>query len=154
MDFLQYIPVLELLFFNLLTIDRCCHKKYSVKVTALVLFLFSAAFFGISYHFAQQLSFRGDGILSAGGFLFMIPMSFLYRERPPLLFTIICTCWTYTLGIMALSFQIGGLIAPGNVFYLLAAESALFLVTLFPFYRHVVPKYIFVIVNMERFDRD
>ena len=29
MDFLQYIPVLELLFFNLLTIDRCCHKKYS-----------------------------------------------------------------------------------------------------------------------------
>ena len=84
----------------------------------------------------------------------MIPMSFLYRERPPLLFTIICTCWTYTLGIMALSFQIGGLIAPGNVFYLLAAESALFLVTLFPFYRHVVPKYIFVIENMERFDRD
>ena len=43
MDFLQYIPVLELLFFNLLTIDRCCHKKYSAKVTALVLFLFSAA---------------------------------------------------------------------------------------------------------------
>ena len=154
MDFLQYIPVLELLFFNLLTIDRCCHKKYSAKVTALVLFLFSAASFGISYHFAQQLSFRGDGRLSAGGFLFMIPMSFLYRERPPLLFTIICTCWTYTLGIMALSFQSGGLIAPGNVFYLLAAESALFLVTLFPFYRHVVPKYIFVIENMERFDRD
>ena len=27
MDFLQYIPVLELLFFNLLTIDRCCHKN-------------------------------------------------------------------------------------------------------------------------------
>ena len=154
MDFLQYIPVLELLFFNLLTIDRCCHKKYSSGVTALVLFLFSAAFFGISYHFAQQLSFRGDGRLSAGGFLFMIPMSFLYRERPPLLFTIICTCWTYTLGIMALSFQIGGLIAPGNVFYILAAESGLFLVTLFPFYRIVVPKYIFVIENLERFDRD
>ena len=154
MDFLQYIPVLELLFFNLLTIDRCCHKKYSAKVTAMVLFLFSAAFFGISYHFAQQLSFRGDGRLSAGGFLFMIPMRFLYRERPPLLFTIICTCWTYTLGIMALSFQIGGLIAPGNVFYILAAESGLFLVTLFPFYRIVVPKYIFVIENLERFDRD
>ena len=154
MDFLQYIPVLELLFFNLLTIDRCCHKKYSSGVTALVLFLFSAAFFGISYHFAQQLSFRGDGRLSAGGFLFMIPMSFLYRESPPLLFTIICTCWTYTLGIMALSFQIGGLIAPGNVFYILAAESGLFLVTLFPFYRIVVPKYIFVIENLERFDRD
>ena len=68
MDFLQYIPILELLFFNLFSIYRCCHKKYSVVKTIFVLALFSAAMFLFFLIFAEQFSFRGDGSMSLGGF--------------------------------------------------------------------------------------
>lgn len=60
-------------FFNLFTIDRCCHRKYSFLKTFLMLFLFSAVLFGISYTFAEELSFQGDGSLSLYGLVFLIP---------------------------------------------------------------------------------
>ena len=50
-------------FFNLFTIDRCCHRKYSFLKTFLTLFLLSAVLFGISYTFAEELSFRGMEVL-------------------------------------------------------------------------------------------
>ena len=49
MPIVQYLPTLELLFFNLFTIDRCCHRKYRFFKTFLTLFLFSAVLFGFSY---------------------------------------------------------------------------------------------------------
>ena len=110
MPIIQYLPTLELLFFNLFTMDRCCHRKHSFFKTFLTLFLFSAVFFYISYAFAEELSFQGDGSLSLYGLVFLIPFRFLYKEKLPLLFIIACTCWVYTLGILSLSIQIAGIL--------------------------------------------
>ena len=48
MFLIQYIPMLEVLFFNLFAINKCCHKKYSAAKTVLVLFLWSALLLVIS----------------------------------------------------------------------------------------------------------
>ncbi len=152
MCILPYIPILEVLFFNLLAIDHCCHKKRSGMTVVLVLFLFSVLFFAFSLANAKALAFRGDGRLSFGGFIYIVPMGFLYREKPLLLFAIICTCWTYTLGILALTFQIAGILLPGSLACVLVVENLLFIGTIFPFYRHIIPKYVFVVVNLPRFE--
>ena len=153
MPIFQYLPTLELLFFNLFTIDRCCHRKYSFLKTFLMLFLFSAVLFGISYTFAEELSFQGDGSLSLYGLVFLIPFRYLYREKLPLLFIIVCTCWVYTLGILSLSIQIAGMLEPGRWFFIWTIQNLLYLLTLVPFYKHLVPKYIFVIEHISLFDK-
>ena len=140
-------------FFNLFTIDRCCHRKYSFLKTFLMLFLFSAVLFGISYTFAEELSFQGDGSLSLYGLVFLIPFRYLYREKLPLLFIIVCTCWVYTLGILSLSIQIAGMLEPGRWFFIWTIQNLLYLLTLVPFYKHLVPKYIFVIEHISLFDK-
>lgn len=153
MDFVQYIPILELLFFNLFSIHRCCHKKYSTAKVIFVLALFSAALFLFFLIFAEQFSFRGDGRMSLGGFLFLIPFRLLYRENYLLLFVITCTCWVYTLGILALSFQISAVFVSGSLTAALITETLLFLLTIVPLCRHILPKYIFIIENMESFEK-
>ena len=153
MPIFQYLPTLELLFFNLFTIDRCCHRKYSFLKTFLMLFQFSAVLFGISYTFAEELSFQGDGSLSLYGLVFLIPFRYLYREKLPLLFIIVCTCWVYTLGILSLSIQIAGMLEPGRWFFIWTIQNLLYLLTLVPFYKHLVPKYIFVIEHISLFDK-
>ena len=153
MSIIQYLPTLELLFFNLFTMDRCCHRKHSFFKTFLTLFLFSAVFFYISYTFAEELSFQGDGSLSLYGLVFLIPFRFLYKEKLPLLFIIACTCWVYTLGILSLSIQIAGMLEPGSWFFIWTIQNLLYLLTLVPFYKHLVPKYIFVIKHISLFDK-
>ena len=153
MSIIQYLPTLELLFFNLFTMDRCCHRKHSFFKTFLTLFLFSAVFFYISYTFAEELSFQGDGSLSLYGLVFLIPFRFLYKEKLPLLFIIACTCWVYTLGILSLSIQIAGMLEPGRWFFIWTIQNLLYLLTLVPFYKHLVPKYIFVIKHISLFDK-
>ena len=153
MPIVQYLPTLELLFFNLFTIDRCCHRKYSFFKTFLTLFLFSAVLFGFSYTFAEELSFRGDGSLSLCGLVFLIPFRFLYKEKLPLLLIISCTCWVYTLGILSLSIQIAAMLEPGRWIFIWAVQNLLYLLTLVPFYKHLVPKYIFVIEHISVFEK-
>ncbi len=153
MEIIQYLPTLELLIFNLFSIDRCCHRKYSRAITGLILFLFSVAFFTFSLNFSKELSFQGDGKLSLFGFLYLIPFRFLYKEKLPLLFIICCTCWVYTLGILSLSIHAGSILEANNWFIVWIIENLLFLFTLFPFYKHLLPKYIFVTENIRAFDK-
>lgn len=153
MSVIQYFPALEMLFFNLFAIDRCCHRKYSVWKTALALFIFSAALFFLSYTFADELNFRGDGSLCLLGFIYLIPMKMLYRENIPLLTIIICTCWVYTLGILSLSLQAAGLFASDSLSSILIVENLLFFSTILPFYKVLIPKYVFVIENLNQFQK-
>lgn len=152
MPIIQYLPSLELLFFNLFTIDRCCHRRYGFLKTVLTLFLFSAVLFAISYTFAEELSFNGDGSLSLCGLIFMIPFRFLYKDKLPVLFLIVCTCWVYTLGIFSISIQVTEIMDPGNWAFTWGVQSLLHLLTLLPFYKYLVPKYIFVIKHISVFE--
>lgn len=148
-----FLPIVELAAINLFTADRCCSRKYSGKRTFLTLFLFSAALFLLFWALSPALSLRGDGKLSAAGFLYLIPLGYLYKEKRTFLFILICNCWVYTLGILALSLQITGVILPDSTACLLAVENLLFLLTISPFYRWILPKYRFILGNFQYFEK-
>ena len=145
MQLIQYVPTLEMLIFNLITIDRCCQRKYSAWKTALILSIFSAVMFILFLKLDPTVPFKGNGSLSLVGFVYLIPFRYLYKEELPLLSIIVCTCWVYTLGTLSLSIQIGSIVGSGGYLPILLAANILFLVSLYPFYAWVVPKYIFII---------
>ena len=157
MEIITFLPVLEMLIINIGTMNKCCRRKYSSFWMGMFLFVFSAGFFLICIFGERYLwegLFSGDGSFFLLGFLYLIPYSFLCEEKTFRLFVIMCMCWSYTMGAMALSIQIVGLLEVQNRYiWIFGVQSLIFLVTLLPFYKTVVPKYIFVLRNIEIFGR-
>lgn len=145
----QILYFLEALIINIFTTDRCCHRKYSLARTLLIFALSIVLYLSLTVFFP----ITGDGAKTLTGFLFLIPLKIVYREKLPVLFVIVCISWIYTQGIFSLSYQINGLFVSGNSLYVLMIQSALLLITMVPFYRWLVPKYVFINENLPAFDR-
>lgn len=96
---------MEMLIINLITFDRCNHRKHGRGVTGIVLAVFSLLFGICAVSFFPDF---GDGRQMAGGFVFLIPYYFLYREKLFRQFITMCMCWAYTYSIYVLSTQIAG----------------------------------------------
>ena len=147
--FLQWMPMFEVLFFNLLNLDLCSHRKYSLFQTIMGLLGFTAVFFIIYTTFARAFSIsQGEGRLAVFGFLYFVPFRLLYKEKTSILFIITCIGWTYTLGVLSLAVQIVSAVSPGNLFYVLMVENLLFFTTIFPFSRIRIPRYVFVLEHV------
>lgn len=149
---LQYLPMIEVLFFNLLTTQICCHPRYTKGKTIGVLVLFSALFFGAFVSVSEAISFVGDGKWSLFGFIYLVPFRFLYKEKTPILFIIVCTCWIYSMGVFSLTMQWVQLMGIEGIGYTLFVENILFLSSVYPFYKWVVPRYIYIVENMREYD--
>ena len=68
---------------------------------------FTAIFFAIFTALAQAFSFsQGEGRFAVFGFFYLVPFRLLYKEKAPILFVITCSGWSYTMGVLALTFQI------------------------------------------------
>lgn len=150
---LMFLPIFEILFFNLFFLDRCCHRRFSLSRTLIVLLGFSALFVLGFCLLSQKLAALGDGQLFIFGLLYIIPLNYLYKEKLPLLLIIMCTCLVYTLGIFSLAFQLAGLRFPRSPLALLIIENLLFLFTAYPFYQKLIPKYIFILENIDCFNQ-
>ncbi len=154
MAFLQFLIPFEMLIFNLITINFCCHRKYSLFKTVLGLAGFTAAFYLVLI-FVFRYTMEGDARAALTGFLYLIPFRFLYKEKPSLLFVITCMCWVYTLGIVSLSIQTAALFWPDqgllSVFILV---TLLFFGTIVPFFSRMVPKYVFILENIPFFGKN
>ena len=152
MFLLNYIPVLELLVFNLFSIDKCLRKKYSSFKAILVLLLWTAVQFGFFYIISDRVAFEGNGSLMLLGLLYLIPFRYLYRNTTVIILVVSCTCWVYTLGVFSLSREIASLISP-HVLMFLVLENLFFLITMFPFYKKFIPKFTYVLDNLKAFDQ-
>lgn len=150
MGALEILIVSEIVFVNILTIYRCCKRKYGMIINIPVILLFSAMVFTIGYLFINKLGIygNGNGLFVIFGFLYLIPLKFLSNEKVSNLFIIICMAWGYTLGIFSLSVQIGKLFdieyLYRNVFLI---ESSLFIIFTVPFNKIIVKKYIYILKN-------
>ena len=149
MSALQFLPAIEMLVFNVLTVGHCCHRKYSAIRTFFVFGLFTALLFLISIRLPGG-PFWQNSELALLGFFYIIPLRYLYKEKTSLLLVIMCICWTYTMGVHTLSLQIARLITSGSLLpYYLLTESLLFIGTMLPFYRQIVPKFAFILNNID-----
>ena len=151
---MSVLSLVEMLLFNIFTVDYYCHRKYSLCKTTIVLLLSSIIPFGIGLALHSIFPYIGNGEYMLLGFVFLIPLSYLYRERNLLIFVIMCTCWTYTLGIFAISQQIVKIFIFPAADYHFIIQTLLLAVTAWPYYKFFVPKYLFALNNMEIFEKN
>ncbi len=154
MSVIQILPPLEVIILNSLSLDRCCHRKYSAGKTVAVLALFTCALAVFFQWLSSYIPVEGDGKLALAGFLYIIPLKALYKEEFPLLFAVMCACWVYTMGMFALALQIAAAWFGGNRVWFLFFINALLLLTLYPFHSQVIPKFVFIIENIRYFKKE
>lgn len=145
-----FLSVAEVLCINIITFEICCRRKYSRSVTAAVLAVSTALLYlGVGKFFDMT----GDGSLMAFGFFFILPYVFLYKEKLARILLVMCMCWTYTISISFFSIQMARVVSDENrTVIALVLQSAMFLVTLYSFYKRCVPKYMFILQNLKRYD--
>lgn len=148
MKYMYIVPLLEILVFNLITLNHCFRRKYSIFKTVIVLLAFTV--FGLfPWVLLSKQVFNGNGRFSILGFVYIIPLKFLYDEKWERLFLNMCMSWTYALGIMSVSIQMVHL---GNFlnYYLSLTiiETILFLITFIPFREYMIPKYFYILQNI------
>lgn len=149
----QFLPVTEMLIFNLISIYRCCHKKYSLPRTVFFLVLSSILIFMCFMALSPLIPTSGDGNSVLFGLIFLIPFKLLFKEDWRLLIIISCTCWVYTMGVLSLSIQLSRIYFSGTIAAILIIENIIFAVTSLPFFRQILPRFIFVTKHLESFDR-
>ena len=151
MEYVYILPMVEVLVFNVITLDHCFKRKYSKFKMVAVFFFFTVLCILPAALFKRDV-FNGDGKFSIFGFLYIIPLKFLYDEKIERLFLNMCMSWTYTLGILAVSIQ---MVYLGDFLNydlsLIIIETVLFLATFIPFRNYVIPKYIYIFQNMHDF---
>ncbi len=153
MDYIYTLPSIEVLIFNLITLNHCFKRKYSIFKTIAVFFVFTV-FLVLPTLFLKNVEYSGSGKFTIFGFIYIIPLKLLYDEKIEKLYLNMCMSWTYTLGIMAISVQIVYLFGFLN-YYLsfIIIETVLLLVTFFPFKKYIIPKYSYILQNIYDFQK-
>ena len=103
MPFIQTLPVLEVLIINLISTDICLRRRYSRRRTLLILAAFSVLVTLTVMQWAPP-SFEGKGMNMIFGFMYLPLLYLLYHTSPLVLFTFMSSCWSYSMGILSLSF--------------------------------------------------
>lgn len=153
MKIIEVMIVTEIILVNVITIARCCKRKYKHSINILVLLLFSLLMFRMGYYIKREFTSysNGNGLFAVFGFLYLIPLKGLYKEKISRLFVISCMAWVYTLGIFALAVQISKTLDMQQFHYhVLLIETILFLGCSIPYHKIIVKKYIYILENTKQ----
>ena len=77
MEYTQTLPYLEVLIINLITLNHCFKRKYSVFKTVMVFLVFTV-FLIVPIVMFNGGTFNGNGKFSIFGFIYIIPLKILY----------------------------------------------------------------------------
>lgn len=145
MEYGYILPTIEVLIINLVTLNHCFKRKYSLPKTIAALCIFTV-FCVFPWTLPAREIFSGNGRFSILGFIYIIPIKLLYDEKLEMLFLSMCMSWTYTMGIMAISTQAAYCLGDLNHdLSLLFIETLLFLITFIPFKRSMIPQYFYIL---------
>lgn len=148
------IVVLELLGVNTYTTYTCSKKKKSKFVTLFSTFIISIAFSILLMPIANQIpnyvKGKGNGLFMLLGFLYIIPLKYLFDQPIKHLMIIMSSSWIYTMFVFAFSLRIGYLFPPELLWLsVLFIQTLIFALTL-PFYIKGVNKiFLFILNNIE-----
>ena len=153
MEYGYILPTIEVLIINLVTLNQCFKRKYSLFKTILALCTFTVLCV-FSWVLPSRETFSGNGRFSILGFIYIIPIKLLYDEKLEMLFLSMCMSWTYTMGIMAISIQaaycFGGL---NYGLALILIQTLLFVITFIPFKRSMIPQYFYILRSPQKVSR-
>lgn len=149
--FLHVLVVLEMLIVNLTTVNLSCKRKYSRSKTLLILTGCAAVVISVSLFLLTKTSTygNGNGLFALIGFVFLLPLKLLYRNSLQRIIEVICSSWIYTMLVFVLAVHSAKLFDP-SLFSLLALliQTGLYLLTMFPFWRFMKQKFVYVLTNI------
>jgi diguanylate cyclase (GGDEF)-like protein len=142
-----------MLIVNLFVIHRCSLRKYSRNRTIAVMSLCVVALFTMSYLLiSNSPGFgSGNGLFVFCGFLFIIPVKYLYMVPGVKIVTIACFSWSYTFILFILSVNIGKAIyisGWSTTGIALMLQTFLYIITFMPFLFILKTKFIYVIEHI------
>ena len=139
---LTIVLALEMTCVNLYASFICSKHKYSSFVTWMTLLVFTICLFVTSLLIIKEIpNYKiGNGLVMLVGFLYLIPLNFLYDHSTKYLLAIMCSTWIYTVFAFSLSIRVGYLLE-NQWFYF----SSLLFQTLF--YVATLPSFLKIIKN-------
>ncbi len=144
----HFIIVFEIVFLNIYNTYKWTTLKVSKKMFFIVMSLSSILIILIIQSILSKFSFygNGNGMFNLLGFVFLIPLNFLLKESVTRILEIMCTTWIFTSLIFFFSVQISLWLFPSDfVFSSLLIQTALFIVGEPIYTKMFVPKYIFLL---------
>ena len=150
-SFFSVLVMLEMLCVNMCTFHICSKKRYSTFVIILAVGLFTALFLWVHQLLLKNTELFGSGVFMIYGIVYLLPLLLLYRQPIRYSVTIMCSTWIYTILVYALSSEFADFFSQWNHrFSLLVTQTAIYMLTLWPFYRFVSRKFIYIIKNTDR----
>lgn len=142
----------EIIFINLITLDRCAKRKYSGVRTMVSMLIFSVAaiLLGIAVLSRLPIYGNGNGLFVWFGFLYLIPAKMLYQDSMERLFVIFCSAWVYTLSAFAAASQIGKAL-PSQYFNIAVTliQTGIFIFITPVFFRKILKIYLEILHNIQ-----
>lgn len=148
------ILVLEMLFVNLYTFHACSKQKKSTLITwtYLVIFtvLFNLVLFQVRYGGGGGNGGNGNGVFMIIGFIYIIPLKYLYDHPLKHSIIIMSSSWIYTMLVFSLSIRVGYFFSEDWLFLSACLfQTILYAITLPSFLKFVRGKFIYTLRNFE-----
>lgn len=152
MELLINIAVaLEMIFVNLTTSYLCLKKKASNLKIISVLTIFTVVVVSMSLLFITRMKIygNGNGLFAIIGFIYLLPLKYLYDEPLNRIMVVVCSSWIYTMFVFSLSVHIARLFDMYS-FSLTAftVQTTIYALTVYPFLKFVKEKFIYVLKNI------
>lgn len=150
MQYLSALVILEMLAVNLYISHICFNRKASLAAVVPVMTVFTLLLVGVSMVTAEMLPGYGDGRFIYWGFLYLIPLKFLYRYSLKTTISVMCLAWSYTMLAFLFSQYLAQLLpAAGQLQATLVIQTVVYLLTLRSFLRLLHEKLLYAIVHVE-----
>ena len=150
MQYLSALVILEMLAVNLCISHICFNRKASLAAVVPVMTVFTLLLVGVSMVTVEMLPGYGDGLFIYWGFLYLIPLKFLYRYSLKTTISVMCLAWSYTMLAFLFSQYLAQLLPePVQVQAALVIQTATYLLTPRSFLRLLHEKLLYVIVHVE-----
>lgn len=146
MQYLSALVILEMLAVNLYISHICFNRKASLAAVVPVMTVFTLLLVGVSMVTAEMLPGYGDGRFIYWGFLYLIPLKFLYWYSLKTTISVMCLAWSYTMLAFLFSQYLAQLLpGPVQVQVALVIQTVVYLLTLRSFLRLLHEKLLCVI---------
>jgi len=155
LDYNTIIILLEMLSINTYTTYLCSKKKMSAMKTLLLMSIFTIIFSGLLYLIFLKLpialDFNGKGIFFLCGFLYSLPLNYLFDQSFKHTIIIMSSSWIYTVFAFSFSVRVGYLF-PFEWFGLSVAivQTLFYLITLPHYLKFVTKLFIYILHNIEQ----
>ena len=145
------LTMLEMLCVNMYTFHKCSAKRVSTFAVILVMGIFTVLVFGTFGFLLGKLNVLGSGAFMVFGVVYLVPLTFLYRQPVSYSVSIMCSCWIYTMLIYVLSAQVSSLFPQWSYnISLLAVQTGLYVLTIRPFSKFVTQKFLYILKNADQ----